>query len=56
MRLSNGYTRFTGIALVLGGILPVIGMAIRRQAEPRHRAKYHHGARKLLEVKPRYLR
>ena len=29
MRLSNGYTCFTGIALVLGGILPVIGMAIR---------------------------
>ena len=29
MRLSNGYTRFTGIALILGGILPVIGMAIR---------------------------
>jgi hypothetical protein len=29
MKLSNGYTRFTGIALVLGGILPVVGMAIR---------------------------
>jgi hypothetical protein len=29
MRLSNGYTRFTGIALILGGILPIIGMAIR---------------------------
>jgi hypothetical protein len=29
MKLSNGYTCFTGIALVLGGILPVIGMAIR---------------------------
>ena len=29
MRLSNGYTRFTGIALILGGILPVVGMAIR---------------------------
>jgi len=27
MRLSNGYTRFTGIALILGGILPVVGMA-----------------------------
>lgn len=24
MRLSNGYTRFTGIALILGGILPVV--------------------------------
>jgi hypothetical protein len=29
MRFSNGYTRFTGIVLILGGILPVIGMAIR---------------------------
>jgi hypothetical protein len=29
MKLSNGYTRFTGFALVLGGILPVVGMAIR---------------------------
>ena len=29
MRLTNGYTRFTGIALVLGGILPIAGMAIR---------------------------
>jgi hypothetical protein len=29
MKLSNGYTRFTGIALILGGILPVVGMAIR---------------------------
>lgn len=29
MRLSNGYTRYIGIALILGGILPVVGMAIR---------------------------
>jgi hypothetical protein len=29
MRLSNCYTRFTGIALLLGGIMPIIGMAIR---------------------------
>jgi hypothetical protein len=29
MKLSNGYTCFTGIALVLGGILPLAGMAIR---------------------------
>lgn len=29
MRLSNGYTRYVGIALVLGGVLPVVGMAIR---------------------------
>jgi hypothetical protein len=29
MRLSNGYTRFTGIALILGGILPIVGVAIR---------------------------
>jgi hypothetical protein len=29
MRVANGYTRFAGIALVLGGILPIIGMAIR---------------------------
>lgn len=29
MTISNGYTRFLGIALVLGGILPVLGTAIR---------------------------
>jgi hypothetical protein len=29
MKLSNGYTCFTGIALILGGILPMIDMAIR---------------------------
>lgn len=29
MRLRNGYTGFTGIALILGGLLPVVGMAIR---------------------------
>jgi hypothetical protein len=29
MRLSNGYTRYIGIALLLGGILPVVGMVIR---------------------------
>lgn len=29
MRLANGYTRFTAIALILGGILPILGMAIR---------------------------
>jgi hypothetical protein len=29
MKLSNGYTCFTGIALILGGIMPVVGMAIR---------------------------
>lgn len=29
MKLANGYTRFTGIALLLGGILPMVGMAIR---------------------------
>ncbi|MBI4756813.1 MAG: hypothetical protein HY778_15630 [Betaproteobacteria bacterium] len=29
MRLANGYTRFTGIALILGGVLPIVGMAIR---------------------------
>ena len=29
MRLSNGYTRFTAIVLILGGVLPVVGMAIR---------------------------
>ena len=29
MRLANGYTRFTAIALILGGLLPVLGMAIR---------------------------
>lgn len=34
MRLSNGHTRFTGIALVLGGILPVVGMALRRLVRP----------------------
>ena len=26
---SNCYTRFTGIALLLGGIMPIIGMAMR---------------------------
>jgi hypothetical protein len=29
MKFANGYTCFTGIALILGGILPIIGMAIR---------------------------
>lgn len=29
MKLANGYTRFTGIAIILGGILPMLGMAIR---------------------------
>lgn len=29
MKLANGYTRFTGIALILGGIMPVLGMVIR---------------------------
>jgi hypothetical protein len=29
VRLRNGYTGFTGIALILGGLLPVVGIAIR---------------------------
>lgn len=29
MNTANGYTRFTAIALILGGILPILGLAIR---------------------------